>query len=140
MAIGGALLCFSFALTLGQDVGYGSPGSWFDRGALLFAVVFIRIEQYVTHPMVVTQSLSRHSLCRQHGFGPGYLFGDFRRHGRHSLLFGVCIGPVATDDGDTDVRVTAGLCYLDPAIGYPSDRVGAAHDQAGIGIVRWAWA
>ncbi|MEZ4683631.1 MAG: MFS transporter [Caldilineaceae bacterium] len=53
VAIGGALLCFSFALTLGQDVGYGSP--WIlglIAGALLFAVVFIRIEQYVTHPMV----------------------------------------------------------------------------------------
>jgi EmrB/QacA subfamily drug resistance transporter len=53
VTIGGALLCFSLALTLGQDIGYGSP--WIS--ALLFAtllslIIFVWIERRVTHPMV----------------------------------------------------------------------------------------
>lgn len=53
LAIGGALLCFSLALTLGQDIGYGSP--WIlglILGAVLFAACFILIERRVSHPMV----------------------------------------------------------------------------------------
>lgn len=51
--IGGALLCFSLALTLGQEMGYGSL--WIQGlllAAVLFAILFIRIEQRVKYPMV----------------------------------------------------------------------------------------
>jgi len=51
--IGCALLCFSLALTLGQDIGYGSP--WIGglmSAALLSLVAFVWLERRVAHPMV----------------------------------------------------------------------------------------
>ncbi len=53
LAIGGALLCFSLALTLGQELGYRSL--WIQGllvAALLFTAGFIWIERRVAHPMI----------------------------------------------------------------------------------------
>ncbi len=53
LAIGGALLSFSLALTLGQDIGYLT--FWIQLLlllALLFGVAFIWIERRVAHPMI----------------------------------------------------------------------------------------
>ncbi len=53
LAIGGALLCFSLALTLGQNIGYGSL--WIQSllgAALLFTAGFVWIERRVAHPMI----------------------------------------------------------------------------------------
>ncbi len=53
VTIGGALLCFSLALTLGQEIGYGSP--WIAGlavAAILSLATFVWIERRVAHPMV----------------------------------------------------------------------------------------
>lgn len=53
VTIGGALLCFSLALTLGQERGYGSPMILgFMLAALVSLLAFVWIEQRVMHPMV----------------------------------------------------------------------------------------
>ncbi|MEM7132512.1 MAG: DHA2 family efflux MFS transporter permease subunit [Chloroflexota bacterium] len=53
LTIGGALLCFSLALTVGQDIGYSSP--WI-TGLVLATVLcmaaFITLERRVSYPMV----------------------------------------------------------------------------------------
>lgn len=52
-AIGGALLCFSMALTLGQELGYRDL--WIQGlfvGSLLFTAAFVWIERRIAHPMV----------------------------------------------------------------------------------------
>lgn len=53
LAIGGALLCFSLALTVGQDVGYGSP--WIMSlivATITFSTAFIWLEKRVADPML----------------------------------------------------------------------------------------
>ena len=53
LTIGGALLALSLALTLGQDVGYGSP--WIIGlliASFVLTVIFLRVERSVEHPMI----------------------------------------------------------------------------------------
>ena len=53
VTVGGALLCISLALTLGQDWGYASPGILGLLGAsAIFGAAFLRIERQIEHPMV----------------------------------------------------------------------------------------